>query len=81
MVPPVMGVDSERVQMNAAVSPESKAGWQAFADQHGLFVANVLDAIGRRLEAGLPVDLSDPAIVTEARAIMAANNRQRRNRA
>ena len=62
--------------MNAEVTPEAKAGWESYAEKHGLHLTHVLEAVGRRLAESQPVDFDDPDLITEARAILAERRRR-----
>jgi len=67
---------NDRKALHAYVEPETHSQWVNAADEHGLSVSSVLEALGPRI--ALLLD-SDPALVKEARQV--GNTRRRRKEA
>lgn len=61
--------------IRARVTDESYAGWRRVARTHGVTMAALVEALGRRMAAGESTDLTEE-LIDEARAV--AENRLRR---
>lgn len=71
-----MTTNDDRAALHAYVEHETHRQWVDAADEHGLSVSSVLEALGPRI--ALLLD-SDPALVKEARQV--GNSRRRRRNA
>lgn len=70
--------DAGKMDIRARVSDESYDGWRYFAEQHGVSVASLVEAIGLTLRnVDLPMTAGRREMIARAREIDAQRRRRR----